>query len=118
MRSQGEKFEQIAKTHLIKQGLTAVCDNFNCRVGEIDLIMSDNNTLVFVEVKHRKNDNFGGSIAAVSRAKQNKIIKTSMFYCQKHNINFEQLPCRFDVVAITGLNEPFKIQWIRNAFPN
>ena len=117
MREQGNKFEQIAKTHLQNHGLVAICDNFSCRVGEIDLIMSDNKTLVFVEVKQRASEAFGGALAAISAAKQNRIIKSAMLYCQLNNINFEQQASRFDVVAITGSAEPLKIEWIKHAFP-
>lgn len=118
MRKQGQKFEQVAKNHLVKQGLVAVCDNFNTRVGEIDLIMSHNKALVFIEVKYRASTAYGGAIAAVSSSKQQKIIKTAMFYCQTNKINFEHVAVRFDVVAITGPDAPYEIQWVKNAFPN
>jgi putative endonuclease len=117
MREQGNKFEQLAKSYLKSQGLVAICDNFSCKVGEIDLIMADNKTLIFVEVKQRANNNFGGALAAVSLAKQRRIMKTAMIYCAKQKINFEQQASRFDVVAITGSNEPFDIEWIKHAFP-
>ncbi len=118
MRAQGQKCEQIAKTYLLKQGLLEICDNFTSRVGEIDLIMLDNECIVFIEVKQRTSNNFGGAINAVTVKKQQRIIKTAMFYCQVNHINFEQLACRFDVVAMTGLNEPYQIQWVKSAFPN
>ena len=118
MRAQGQKFEQMAKTHLQKRGLVPVCDNFNARVGEIDLIMSDNETLVFVEVKYRASTKFGGAIASVSATKQKKIIKTAMYYCLVNDLNFEHVAIRFDVVAITGAIAPFELQWVKNAFPN
>lgn len=117
MREQGNKFEQIAKTYLKSHGLIAICDNFSCRVGEIDLIMSDNKTLIFIEVKQRANNSFGGAISAVSLAKQRRIMKTAMTYCAQQKINFEQQASRFDVVAITGSHEPFDIEWIKHAFP-
>jgi len=87
-------------------------------MGEIDLIMDDCNTLVFVEVKQRSSPNFGGPLAAVTLKKQQRIIKSAMYYCMTNNINFEQQACRFDVVAITGNNSPYEIQWVKNAFPN
>lgn len=117
MREQGNKFEQIAKSYLQNQGLVAICENFSCRVGEIDLIMSDNKTLIFIEVKQRANNVYGGGLAAVSTVKQQRIIKTAMMYCATHNINFEQQASRFDVVAITGSTESFQIEWIKHAFP-
>ena len=118
MRAQGKKFEQIAKNYLSERGFLQICDNFCSRVGEIDLIMHDNEVIVFIEVKQRANDNFGGAINAISIKKQRKIIKTAMYYCQVNHINFEQQACRFDVVAITGTIEPYQIQWVKSAFPN
>lgn len=118
MRAQGQKFEQMAKIHLINRGLVPVCDNFNARVGEIDLIMSDNDTLVFIEVKYRTNNSFGGALASVTATKQRKIIKTAMYYCLVNDLNFEHIAIRFDVIAITGAIAPFDIQWVKNAFPN
>lgn len=117
MREQGQKFEQLAKSYLESQGLLAICDNFSCKVGEIDLIMIDNKTLVFIEVKQRANNQYGGAMAAVSSAKQRRIIKTAMVYCSVEKINFEQQASRFDVVAITGSHEPFDIVWLKHAFP-
>jgi putative endonuclease len=117
MRKQGQLFEQFAKKYLEKRGLVPVCDNFNSRTGEIDLIMLDNKVMVFIEVKYRASTNFGGAVAAIGRNKQQKIVRTAMFYCQSNNINFEHAATRFDVVAITGSHEPFDIQWIKHAFP-
>jgi len=118
MRAQGSVFEQVAKEYLLGYKLNVVGENFNCKLGEIDLIMSHNDLLIFVEVKQRASDNFGGALAAVTAQKQRRIIKSAMFYCQKHHINFEQQACRFDVVAITGTCPPYKIQWVKNAFPD
>ncbi|MBL4910275.1 MAG: YraN family protein [Alteromonadaceae bacterium] len=108
--------ENIAAHYLIQQGLSEIMRNFNCRTGEIDLIMTDQQTLVFVEVKYRKNSNFGGAVAAISAAKQNKLQKTANFYLQKQQLNAYNTACRFDVVALDGnLNDP-TITWIKNAF--
>jgi len=118
MRKQGSFFEQVAKEHLLSQKHTLASENFSCKMGEIDLIMNDRNTLVFVEVKQRASPSFGGPLAAVTLKKQQRIIKSAMYYCLVNNINFEQQACRFDVVAITGNNPPYEIQWVKNAFPN
>lgn len=118
MRTRGTVFEQMAKEYLQNNGLKPICENFNCKVGEIDLIMWQGNTLVFVEVKQRAGSSFGGALAAVTAKKQHRIVKSAMFYCQIQKINFEQQACRFDVVAITGGRPPYEIQWVKNAFPN
>lgn len=112
----GNDAEGIAKQHLIKQGLIFEAANVHCRQGEIDLIMKDGSTIVFIEVKYRKNNQFGGAISAVSHAKQKKIQFCATFYLHKMNLNEYNTPCRFDVVAIEGdINQPH-ITWLKNAF--
>lgn len=106
----GESQEQRACEYLQAQGLTLITQNFSCRMGEIDLIMQQGNSLVFIEVRYRRNKDFGGAAASVTRGKQRKIIKTALFYQQK----FAPKSCmRFDVIAIEGDNE---INWIPSAF--
>jgi len=108
--------EQFAKHYLLKQGLLFVEQNIHCRQGEIDLIMRDGETLVFVEVKYRRNNHFGGAISAVSIAKQKKIRHCATFYLHKMNINEYNTLCRFDVIALEGdINKP-QLTWLKNAF--
>lgn len=115
-RATGAITEQFAKQYLINLGLTFVDENIHCRQGEIDLIMKDKDILVFIEVKYRKNSNFGGAISAVSKAKQNKIKYCSTFYLHKMNLNEYNTPCRFDVIALEGdINQP-QVTWLKNAF--
>ncbi len=115
-RDIGKLAENLAANYLIKQGLVELTRNFTCRVGEIDLIMQEQQTLVFVEVKYRKSTNFGGAISAISVSKQTKLQKTATLYLQKHQLNAYNTPCRFDVIALEGnLSQP-SIRWIQNAF--
>ncbi|MCW8832459.1 MAG: YraN family protein [Colwellia sp.] len=115
-RATGAVTEQLAKQYLLQHGLTFIDENVHCRQGEIDLIMQDGATLVFVEVKYRKSDHFGGAIAAVSLAKQQKIKHCATFYLHKTNLNEYNTPCRFDVIALTGeINQP-QVTWLKNAF--
>ena len=103
----GTKAEDDALAFLQGQGLTPVTRNFRCRFGEIDLIMREGSTLVFVEVRKRKNRLYGGAAASITPAKQQKIIKTAHFYLQR----YKTLPaCRFDVVAWDGN----ACQWLKN----
>ena len=112
----GAVTEQFAKQYLIQQGLTFVDENIHCRQGEIDLIMKDDDLLIFIEVKYRKNSHFGGAIAAVSNVKQNKIKHSATFYLHKMNLNEYNTPCRFDVIALEGdINQP-QVTWLKNAF--
>jgi len=114
MKSQqlGNKAEQLALRYLLKQGLKHLESNFRSRYGEIDLIMLDQETLVFIEVRYRKQAFHGGAAASVDRHKQQKLIKTGLSYLQKHT---PEAICRFDVVAI---EEKGKLEWIRDAFEN
>jgi len=108
--------ENLAANYLIQQGLIEITRNFNCRLGEIDLIMQEQQTIVFIEVKYRKKSNFGGAISAISNSKQNKLQKTATLYLQKQQLNAYNTPCRFDVIALEGnLSQPH-ICWIKNAF--
>lgn len=112
----GDIGEQLAADYLSTHGLTLLDTKFHCRLGEIDLVMRDQSTIVFIEVKYRKNSLFGGAIEAISRKKQQKIIKTAVFYLQQRGLKEYNTPCRFDVVAMLGdLNHP-DITWLKNAF--
>lgn len=115
-RAIGESWELYAQQYLIAQGLIFVDKNYHCRQGEIDLIMKDDNSLIFIEVKFRKNNHFGGAISAVTHNKQQKIIKTATFYLQQHQLNEYNTACRFDVIAIEGDIKHPKINWLKNAF--
>lgn len=88
-----------------------ISQNYYCRYGEIDLIMSDQETLVFVEVRYRKHKDFGGAVASITRGKQSKLIKTAKHYLAK----LETQPyCRFDVVVYEANSE--HPEWIQDAF--
>ncbi|MFD2097539.1 YraN family protein [Corallincola platygyrae] len=110
-RAVGEAHEQNARKYLERQGLSFVTANFHCRGGEIDLVMRDKDTWVFVEVKYRQSDHFGGSISAVNGQKAAKLVHSVRVYLQQHKMNENVTPCRIDVVAITG----DQYEWIQNA---
>lgn len=108
----GAEAEQLAATFLQRQGLKLVETNYRCRFGEIDLICHDRNTLVFVEVRLRGNDTFGGAAASITARKQHKLVLAARHYLQR----LRAAPaCRFDVVLLRGLRDN-DIEWIRNAF--
>lgn len=89
--------------------------NYLARVGEIDLIMLDGETLVFAEVRFRKHDTWGGGSHSVTRAKQQRIIRAARRFLACHPDRFQQT-CRFDVISI-GLQEGRTMfDWIQNAF--
>lgn len=111
-RSVGNQYEELACSYLMKQGLKIVKRNFRVRQGEIDIVAKDGNTLVFVEVKYRKNTKTGYPEEAVSFKKQQQICKIAMFYYSFYHI-YADTPCRFDVVAVCHNS----VRWIKNAFP-
>jgi putative endonuclease len=108
----GQQAEILAWRYLKRQGLRMRTKNYHCRFGEIDLIMQEKNTLVFVEVRYRKNTQMCTPVESIDYFKQQKIIKTAEYYLAHHP---SSLPCRFDVVSLTELN-PENINWIPNAF--
>ena len=119
-REQGQYTEELACQYLENKGFKLVEKNFNCRLGEIDLIMKDNDSLVFVEVRYRRSNNFGSGAESVTANKQKKLIRTASLYLQRHD-KYNKIPARFDIVSITGVIETNDIKnidfdWIENAF--
>ena len=112
----GRITELFAEQFLSKQGLTLIERNFHSRQGEIDLVMQDGDTYVFIEVKYRKNNTFGGAIEAIPISKQNKIKHCITFYLNQAGLNEYNTPCRIDVIALLGdITQP-EITWLKNAF--
>lgn len=112
----GKATEAFAKRYLQLQNLTIVEQNFHSKYGEIDLIMRDNATWVFVEVKYRKNNLYGGGLVAVTKSKQQKLRLCAKYYLQQKQLNEYNTPCRFDIVALEGDIKAPKIEWLKNAF--
>lgn len=106
---QGELAEQQAYHYLLGQGLTLLARNFRTRRGEIDLIMEQGETLVFVEVRFRTSDQFGGAAASVDRHKRQRLIAAAKAYLQQQRRELQ--PCRFDLVALSAENP---LEWIQN----
>ena len=116
-RQSGAQWEKTAESFLRNHGLTLLQRNFTSRFGEIDLIMEDEETLVFVEVKFRKSNQHGSGAAAVTFHKQGKISRTAAWYLATNPRRSEQI-CRFDVIAINPHERDQGINWIKNAFYN
>jgi putative endonuclease len=105
----GKMAEDAAAAYLIRQGLRLVERNWRCKGGEIDLIMRDGATLVFVEVRARGSDRFGGAAASITAAKQARIAHAAQFYLA----GLRAIPpCRFDAVLFQGQ----ALSWLRDAF--
>lgn len=106
----GESAEERVHRYLIEQGLKPVARNFRCRLGELDLIMKDGESLVIIEVRYRKSDRYGSALESVTPRKQSRIIAATRFYLSQHP---SPAPIRFDVAAVSG---DTNITWIKNAF--
>jgi putative endonuclease len=104
----GQAGEDRALAHLQQHGLTLVTRNFRCKGGEIDLIMQDRDTLVFVEVRQRADARHGGAAASVTGAKQARLIIAAQTFLQRYR---SPPACRLDVVAIEAGN----LSWLKNA---
>ncbi|HNV08253.1 MAG: YraN family protein [Dokdonella sp.] len=115
MRSSGSLFEDIALAHAKAQGLSLVERNFNCRFGEIDLILREGNIVVFLEVRYRKSQEFGGAMQSIGSQKRERLLKAASLFLQSRP-EFARNACRFDVMAIAGSAQQPDINWQRNAF--
>ncbi|MDX3772564.1 YraN family protein [Chromatiaceae bacterium AAb-1] len=112
MNNKGQYYEQLALTYLQQQGLQLIQRNYRCKAGEIDLIMQDAGQLIFVEVKYRSGDAYGGAAAAVTWQKQQKLLRAIHWYLQQQKITDKA--CRIDVLAIEG-QAPYRYNWLQNA---
>ena len=105
--NRGVEAEQFALKYLSAKGLKLVKQNFYSRFGEIDLIMYDGDTLVFVEVKARQK-RIDDGIESITYAKQRKLVKTASYYLVKLG---RDVACRFDAVIFDGANN---CEWLKN----
>lgn len=107
--------EKLAATYLANHGLKLVVQNYHCRFGEIDLIMKDGKTLVFIEVRLRSNPKFGSAAASITWQKQQKLIITAQHYLQEYASQHADIACRFDAILMDKADVN-SIEWLRNAF--
>lgn len=115
MRSAGAAFEQRAGTELERAGLKLLARNYTTRYGELDLVMRDGDSVVFVEVRYRVRAGHGDALASVTRGKQDKLIRAAQLWLAAHP-QHAQRPCRFDVVSYDGPAADARMQWLRGAF--
>ncbi|MGA7298066.1 MAG: YraN family protein [Rhodanobacteraceae bacterium] len=114
-RDTGDSFEARALQQLEQAGLILLDRNFNTRYGELDLVMRDTDTVVFVEVRYRRGEDFGGALASVTAGKRKRLVLAARLYLQTHP-QLAQQPCRFDVLAFAGPETQPESRWLRNAF--
>ncbi|PWC20319.1 YraN family protein [Brenneria roseae subsp. roseae] len=111
-RVTGARYERQARYYLERAGLIFVAANVALRGGELDLVMRDQQTWVFVEVRYRRNADFGGAAASVTYRKQQRLLHAAAVWLAQRGASFDTVDCRFDVLAITG----DQFIWLPNAF--
>jgi putative endonuclease len=115
-RKVGSAAEHFAYRYLRERGLAAVERNFRCRHGEIDLIMLDEDCLVFVEVRYRSSGALASAAATVDRRKQDKLVRTAEMFLATHP-RFSSYAARFDVFGVDGGDKRCRtVEWVRDAF--
>jgi putative endonuclease len=115
MRAAGAVFEERACAELQRAGLVLLNRNYTTRYGEIDLVMRDGDTVVFVEVRHRLRSSFGGAALSVTASKQARLIAAAELWLAANPKHARQ-PCRFDVVSYDGPEASARMRHWRNAF--
>jgi putative endonuclease len=111
MSNRGRRAEELAAAYLQQQGLALVERNYRCRYGEIDLIARDGATLVFVEVRMRSADRYGGAAGSITAAKRARLLRAARHYLAR----VRPAPaCRFDALLVSG--DHASIEWLPNAF--
>src|SRR3569833_313479 len=111
----GQAEEARALRYLETQGLRLRQRNYRCRHGEIDLVMDDGESLVFVEVRYRGNRQFASGAESVDHRKQAKLAATALHCLQSHR-DAARRPARFDVISLAPGREDHALEWIKNAF--
>ncbi|WP_339459358.1 YraN family protein [Pseudomonas sp. EA_105y_Pfl2_R69] len=112
----GQAAEALARQFLEQRGLRLLAQNWRCRLGELDLVMLDSDTVVFVEVRYRRYSAWGGAAESVDARKREKLSRAAQHFLQQES-RWARHPCRFDVIAITADSQaPAPLNWIQNAF--
>jgi len=111
----GHAAEQTALEYLQRHKLRLLTRNFNVPGGELDLVMLDHATLVFVEVRARSSGGLVGAVESVSRTKQRRLIHAAQYFLAAHPEHAAR-PCRFDVIGIQPSASAPTLEWHKNAF--
>lgn len=114
-QQKGEQAEQQAHDFLQSKGFSLLQKNYRCYFGEIDLIMQDQEDIVFVEVRSRYRMDFGNATDSIDKNKQRKIIKTATHFLQLKGWLYK-VNSRFDVIAIHSAASKMQLEWYKNAF--
>lgn len=110
----GRQAENTARDYLLRAGLSFVTSNYHSRAGEIDIVMRDGATWVFVEVKFRKKSSHGTAVDFFHQAKRKKFVKAVQYFMHNHSLNPAMVDHRIDLVAIDGTICEQNIQWYKS----
>jgi len=110
----GRRGEEVAFRFLKKKGYRIIEKNYACKMGEMDIIAKEKDTLVFIEVKTRTSALFGPPQLAVNFSKQRQLSKVALNYLKEKRL--EDVKARFDVVAIFLGGKEEEIELIKDAF--
>ena len=111
MNRRGDPAENLAAAFLERQGLKILERNYRCRFGEIDLVARSGGVLVFVEVRARKSEAFGGAAGSITAAKRRRLVAAARHFLARRRV---ERACRFDVVLVRGSEQ--RVEWITDAF--
>lgn len=112
----GQRAEDEALELLRHAGLKLLARNYRCPQGELDLVMEDDESLVMVEVRYRRDRGFGSAAETVGTRKQDKLLRAAQHFLQQ-DARYRRRPLRFDVVAATeGVDSTLQTEWIKDAF--
>lgn len=112
----GNLAERQSEQLLLDAGMRLLARNYRCKMGELDLVMRDIDTVVFVEVRYRRSSRWGDAVESIDWRKQKRVIAAAQHYLLTHP-HLADNPCRFDVVTAHGNPaDPGSYNWIREAF--
>ena len=115
-RQAGQQAEAQALAHLQQHGLQVLAQNWLCKGGELDLVMLDGDTVVFVEVRYRLHAQWGGALESIDARKQARVVNAAQQFLHQQ-ASWASHPCRFDVIALEGsASKDMRLNWLRNAF--
>lgn len=114
----GKNAEQWALDYLAAQGLKFETRNFRSPRGEIDLIMWEEETLVFIEVRLRNTHKHGSAADSITSSKQQRVIQTAQQFLQAEGL-WDKISCRFDAICLDkdpDNSNQYRVEWVRSAF--
>lgn len=114
-REKGKTVEQACATFLKKHNITIIRSNFYSKMGEIDLIGTEKDILIFFEIRYRRHSDYGDAIESVTVEKQHRIYKTALIFLMQ-NSKFKDYQYRFDIIGTYTYNDQLIFNWQKNAF--